>query len=79
MSYKLSACGDRKVQFVNQKYFLQKMRKKRVGMSYKIHCYLTKFPQVGIEKYNTKIEFCVTKYFSILQKMLKKKGYVVQN
>ena len=32
-------------------------------MSYRIHCYLTKFPHVGIEKYNTNNRILLYKIF----------------
>ena len=100
LAYKISACGDRKIQYKQQKSALQNishsqkkvekkegvccteftvilqnfrmwgqkntiktiefcvtkyflfLQKKR-GMLHRIHCYLTRFPHVGIEKYNS--------------------------
>ena len=67
--------SGRKVQFLDQKYFLKNCRKKERGFSYRIH----QFQFHNISR-NRKIQFFIQKYF--LQKMLTKKrggGYFVQN
>ena len=73
----------RKIQFLVQKHFLQKMLEKG-GRGWicrtEFTVMLQKFRMWGQKNSIKTIEFCVTKYFLILQKMLeKKRGYVVQN
>ena len=74
----------RKIQFLVQKHFLQKMLEKIRGGGGRCRTEFTvslqKFRMWGQKNSIETIEFCVTKYFLSLQNMLeKKRGYVVQN